>query len=342
MTSLRVRAGGLVTPVGGSFNSTCAAIRAGIRNVTTANICDRASGALITAGQVPLHQWWEGPEVIPDLVAPAILECLESARPLRPEDIPILLCLPGRDRRGRPPGFDAGVLSSVAQLLGFTLHPSSGVVFGSQVSICLAILEVQRLVETKGIGTFIVAAVDTLVRADTVRAYLEQSRILTPANSNGFSPGEAGGALLITASSHDPGLEILGVGLSHERATIESEEPFRGEGLTEAVHRALDQAGLGMEDMSYRITDLNGEHYKFKEATFAFGRLMRRSVQKSIDLWHPSEYVGEIGTSIGPLAVGLALHAGQCGYAPGAVVLFHFSNDGGARGAVVARFVDEA
>jgi 3-oxoacyl-[acyl-carrier-protein] synthase I len=337
--SLRVCAAGLVTPVGGTFETTCSAMRAGIRNVTKANIFDRASGAYIDAGQVPLHQWWEGPDVIPDLVAPAILECLDSAHPSRPEQIPIVLGLPGPDRPGRPPGFDATVLTAVAERLNFRLHPSSGVIFAGQVSICKAILEVRRVAKENNKRAFIVAAVDSLVRTATVRAYIERSRILTPINSNGFSPGEAGAAVLLSTSDHAPGLEILGVGLANETATIDSEDPLRGEGLTEAVRAALNDAGMGMENVSYRITDLNGEHYKFKEAVFAFVRLLTQSATADIALWHPNEYIGDVGAAIGPLALALGLHAAQNGYAPGDVVLFHFGSDDGERGAVVARFV---
>jgi 3-oxoacyl-[acyl-carrier-protein] synthase-1 len=314
-------------------------MRAGIRNVSAANIFDRESGAFIDAGQVALRQWWEGSEVIPDLLAPALAECFDMAAPHEPSEIPILLGLPGADRLGRPSGIDTSILTSVAQRLGFVLHRDSRIVYGSQVSACVALREVERLLETGAASRGIVAGVDTLVRTKTVHAYLERSRILTPANSNGFSPGEAAGALLVDAASDAASaLEILGVGLASERATVDSEEPLRGEGLTEAVRSALAAAGVQMSDVSYRITDLNGERYKFKEATFAFGRLLKTRVVDDIDLWHPVEYVGEVGAAIGPLALAVALHAGQQRYAPGEIVLLHFSNDGGERGAIVARF----
>jgi 3-oxoacyl-[acyl-carrier-protein] synthase-1 len=340
MASLYVKAGGLVTPVGGTFETSCAAIRAGIRNVTTANIFDQRSGAFIDAGQVALHQWWESSEIIPDLVAPAIQECFEAgAGTSSPDEIPIFLGLAGRDRKGRPPGIDISILNAVAQRLKFKLHPSSRVIFESQVSACLGLREARQLFETGAADSCIVAGVDTLVRRMTVYAYLEDSRILTPENSNGFSPGEAGGALLIQAKPGQSQLEILGLGFARESATVDSGEPLRAVGLTDAVRNALHDAGIEMTEVSYRITDLNGERYKFKEASFVLGRLLKKRVPQDLELWHPTEYVGEIGAAIGPLALAIALHAGQEGYAPGDVVLLHFSNDGGERGAIIGRFV---
>lgn len=99
-----------------------------------------------------------------------------------------------------------------------------------------------------------------------------------------------------------------------------------------------------MTDMDYRISDLNGEHYGFKDATYLQARLDRPPAGQKVDpswfmdLWHPIEYVGEIGAAFGPLALALALEANRKGYAPSPMTLCHFSNDDGRRGAVVANY----
>jgi len=340
MASLYVKTAGLVTPVGVTFETSFAAIRAGIRNVTTANIFDQRSGAFIDAGRVPLYQWWESADIIPDLVAPAIQECFEACSgSFSPDEIPIFLGLAGPDRKGRPPGIDTSILNAVAHRLKVNLHPSSRTILASQVSACLGLREARKFFDVSDAGSCIVAGVDTFVRRMTVYAYLEDSRILTPENSNGFSPGEAGGALLIQAKPGPSQLEILGLGFARDSATLDSGEPLRAAGLTEAVRNALQDAGMDMTEVSYRITDLNGERHKFKEASFVLGRLLKKRVPQDLELWHPTEYVGEIGAAIGPLALAVALHAGREAYAPGDVVLFHFSNDGGERGAIIGRFV---
>ena len=132
--------------------------------------------------------------------------------------------------------------------------------------------------------------------------------------------------------------------MANEPAHIYSNQPLQGVGLTKACKTALAAAGVAMVDMDYRISDLSGEHYGFKDATFLQARLDRapagRTVDESwyMDLWHPSEYVGEIGAAFGPLALALALEANRKGYAPSPMTLCHFSNDDGRRGAVVVNY----
>ena len=55
------------------------------------------------------------------------------------------------------------------------------------------------------------------------------------------------------------------MGLAREKATIESEEPLRTNGIVLAIREALSEGEVTFQDLHYRITDLNGEHYKFKE-----------------------------------------------------------------------------
>ncbi len=126
--------------------------------------------------------------------------------------------------------------------------------------------------------------------------------------------------------------------MAQEIATIDSEEPLRAEGLTGAIREAFQEAGLTIQQTHYRIADLNGEHYKFKEMTLAMGRFHRRPTGKLFDVWHPIEYIGDVGAAIGPIALGWAWHAGRKRYGNGPTVLCTLSNDDGARAAVVVHY----
>jgi 3-oxoacyl-[acyl-carrier-protein] synthase-1 len=161
-------------------------------------------------------------------------------------------------------------------------------------------------------------------------------------NSNGFFPGEAGCAVLVERSlGVKPELRVLGIGMGMEDATISSDKPFRGEGMTGAVREALSKAGLTIHETSYRITDLTGEHYKFKEAAFVAGRFFRKPLPVLHDVWHANEYLGEIGAAASTCALGWNLHAAQKGYAPGFRSLLHLGSDQGERVALVTEFVGE-
>jgi 3-oxoacyl-[acyl-carrier-protein] synthase-1 len=262
MPALAISASGMVTPVGFNAPASCAAMRAGIRNVNETNLWDAESGTYLAAGKVPLPQWWVGLGKMADLAAPAILECLTAAKPVPPHNIPVLLGVAPPDRPFRFPELDAKILPEIEHRLGFQLHPASRVIGRDHVSVVVALREAGELIANKQAPCVIVAAVDSLLHHDLKNYYLSKRRLLTPNNSNGFSLGEAGSAVLVVpAKANSPGeLYILGMGMAREKAPIESEEPLRADGLIQAIREAFHEGGVGYDDLDYRITDLNGEH----------------------------------------------------------------------------------
>lgn len=340
MTPIAVRAAGMVTAVGLSMDTTCAAMRAGVSGASRANLWDPYSMSWIQASRVPLRQWWEGAGKLVELLAPAVRECLTAALPVSPKRVPILLGVPTLNRPFRWSGFDEWVLDALADKIAVPLHPASTVFARGNASVVVCLRQARRLIEEERAPCCIVAGVDSYLQQNMVQAYNDQERILTPANSNGFIPGEAGSAVLVAPARNGPPpsgqLVILGDGLAWEKAIVGSDKPLRGEGLTDAVKQALDAAQTGLVDMAYRLTDLNGEHYKFKEANYVIGRLLRIRRPDIFDLWHPAEFIGECGAAIGPIMLGWALHAARKGYAPGRTVLCHLSDDDGERAAIAA------
>ena len=87
-------------------------------------------------------------------------------------------------------------------------------------------------------------------------------------------------------------------------------------------------------DINYRIADLSGEQYWFKEAALALARVMRVRVEFQ-DLWHPADCFGETGAAAAPCIVSIVWWAAQKAYAPGPLVLAQFCGDDGTRVAIV-------
>jgi 3-oxoacyl-[acyl-carrier-protein] synthase-1 len=168
---------------------------------------------------------------------------------------------------------------------------------------------------------------------------MDQRRIMTKTNSNGFYPGEAGAAVLVgpAGSSRDGELRVLGMGFGNEPATIASDSPMRGVGMTKACRSALDEAGVAMHDISCRNTDLNGEHYKFKEAMFAHSRLLKKRAARR-EVWHAAECIGDVGAAHVSSAFGVSLGSGRKDFAAGLWTLCHFSGDGPDRAACVVEY----
>jgi 3-oxoacyl-[acyl-carrier-protein] synthase-1 len=339
VSAVSVLGAGMVTAVGFNYPSSSAAIRAGIKGLRAANLWDAENGEYLTAAKVDLPQWWEGTGKLADVVAPAIWECLKQAEPERPEAIPILLAVAPPDRPARLRESDVEILDEVEWRLGLPRHPESGLVSLGNVSGLVALVQARKLLAGGKVRFCIVAGVDSFLQQEVVESYMEKSRIMTESNSNGFFPGEAGGAVLVGLSGMgtEGELKILGIGFGVEPATIGSEEPFQGKGLTKACRDALAEAHVPMHLVAYRNTDLNGEHYKFKEASYAQTRLLKQRVEKQ-ELWHLSECVGEIGAAYVPCVLAMSLHAGRKQFAPGSRCLCHFSGDGPERGACVVEF----
>jgi 3-oxoacyl-[acyl-carrier-protein] synthase-1 len=87
----------------------------------------------------------------------------------------------------------------------------------------------------------------------------------------------------------------------------------------------------------YRLTDLSGEQYGFKEAALALSRTLRQRKLR-FDLHHPADCIGEVGAAIGPCILGVARAAAEKGYAPGPGILCHLGSDDGARAALILRY----
>jgi 3-oxoacyl-[acyl-carrier-protein] synthase-1 len=340
MPALAIKASGMVTAVGFNAPASLAAMRAGIRNVNETNVWDAETGTLLAAGKVPLPQWWVGLGKLADLAAPAILECFQAAKPVPAANIPVLLGVAPPDRPFRFAELESQILPAIEHRLGSRLHPASRVISRDHISVVAALRDAGDLIANKKALYVVVAAVDSLLDQDLADYYLEKRRLLTPINSNGFSLGEAGSAVLVKAADAGPDgeLQILGMSLGREKATIESEEPLRGQGLTQVIREALREAGLTTQECHYRIADLNGEHYRFKEWALQTGRFVRKPTPKLFDLWHPIEFIGDVGAAIGPIILAVALHASQKGYGNGPTVLCTLSNDDGERAALVVNY----
>lgn len=320
---------GMMTGVGLTAEASCAAIRARLDNFRETRFIARG-GEWIIGSEVPLEEPWRGIPRLARLLAGPLRECLEIIPDVPPERIPVMLCVAEEDRPGRLDGLGEPLFHEACDLLGVRFHDKSRVIAQGRVGGAVGLYHASRMIHEQGFRHIIVAGVDSYLVAATLRAYDERERLLTPANSNGFIPGEAGSAVLVGPPNTGTGFVCLGMGFAQEHATIESEEPLRADGLTEAIIEALAAAGLTMGDLDYRISDVAGEQYQFKEAALAEARLLREH-KGEFDIWHPADCIGEVGAGSLPCILAMALFAARKGYAAGPRLLAHLGNDDGKR-----------
>jgi 3-oxoacyl-[acyl-carrier-protein] synthase-1 len=328
----------MVTGVGLNAPSSCAAIRCGINNFQETRFMDKG-GEWIIGSYVPLEQPWRGRQKLVKLVVSAISECLSAIDNFEAEKIPLLLCVAEKTRPGRLDGLYDQLMNEVQDELGMRFHERSEVISNGRVGGVEALKHAIGLFNQGNVAYCIIAGVDTFLVAGTLSIYEERERLQTSKNSNGFIPGEAGSAVLVSHGKQTAGtdMSIIGIGFGKEEATVESDKPLRADGLMQAIKEALSVAGLKMENLNYRITDISGEQYYFKEASLALTRILRER-KEEFDIWHPADCIGEVGAAIVPCILGVALAAGRKGYAPGEKVLCHFSNDNGERAAMILSY----
>ena len=96
-----------------------------------------------------------------------------------------------------------------------------------------------------------------------------------------------------------------------------TEEPLLGLGLADAGRQALKEAGWGFHELEFRLSDVSGESYGFREHALAHARLMRVVRLKDHPLWHAADSIGDIGAAAGVVQLIMASTAWAKGYAPG-------------------------
>jgi 3-oxoacyl-[acyl-carrier-protein] synthase-1 len=325
----------MVTGVGLTAPSSCAAIRCAISNFTETRFMDKV-GEWIIGSQVPLEQPWHGRAKLIQMVVPSIRECLQPLGEIDSRRVVLLLCVAETTRPGRLDGLDRTFFNEIETELGMRFHGSSVVIAEGKVGGIIALREARTLLDEKDVSYCVIAGVDSFLVAGTLAAYEEKNRLATSKNSDGFIPGEAGAAVLVARqpANGSRSLSCIGIGFGEERATVESEEPLKADGLVQAIRAALSEAHVSMGDLDYRITDISGEQYSFKEASLALTRILRQRKER-FDLWHPADCIGEVGAAILAICAGVALAAQRIKYAPGKRTLCHLGADNGNRAAAI-------
>lgn len=322
---------GMVTAVGLDAPSSCAAMRARLDGFQETAFVD-LDGELLLGAPVDMPRKWIGEKRLVRMIAAAINEACEGLADIL-QHAPILLCLPESERPGSPIADAASFLQALCAFIEIAPHPRSQLIRHGRPSGLVAVDRARHLLGTH--DAVIVAGVDSYLTPGSIGHYLGDGRLLATNNPNGFIPGEAAAAVVCTRGLAQ-GLSLVGIGLSREPASIynEADVPFHGHGMTAAYSTALNEAGIEMNQMGYRISDLIGEQYWFKQTALANLRLVRGG-HGFQDLWSSAESLGNIGAAAVPVMMGMALAAASKGYAAGNPALIEASNDAGACGAAI-------
>lgn len=339
---------GMWTALGPDGPTTVAGLDARLVVSQSGDLREPLTGAALPCFRLAAQHWWAGPSFLSEMLLPVLGECAEQLAALpaplrRPaSEVPVLIAVAPRGRPARPDDLEARLLAELEARLG-PLPEGSAVVGAGRVGLPHLIARAARQAGRHPVQILI--GVESFLMQEIVDHYADRHRLLSEENSSGFVPGEAAAALIVAPRGMAPGLALKGLGAGREPSGAggSRDAPVTGEGLTDAIRAALAAAEIPLFDIPIFLGDLNGEHFKFKEAMIATMRLDRlppenvsRRPRGHPEHWNAIEGLGEIGAALMPAQLGWAFEAARSGRLPQGRALAFAGEDDGARVAIVA------
>ena len=311
---------GLVCSVGLNSAAACAALRAGIAKFEELPYWDN-NGTPVVGAAVPDLDSQFGDRLV-EMLAMALHNCLSGMTAFPFHEVPLLVGLAEPGRPGGGAWLAERIISQVEEKLGTKFHSSFSMVISEGHTAGLEGLRIARdLLQTTNVSGCLVCGVDSYINASSL-FWLDRSwRLKRKGHTDGVIPGEAAAAVLVQRhipSRLEPRVEVVGLGFGQERASVLAEEPLLARGLADACRQALAEAGWGFHELDFRISDVSGENYGFRELALVEGRLARVVRSLPQPLWHAADSIGDTGAAAGVVQMVRAKTAWAKAYAPGA------------------------
>jgi 3-oxoacyl-[acyl-carrier-protein] synthase I len=333
---MRIAATGMVCAVGLNAAAACAAIRAGIANFNELPYCDNRGEPIIGAMIQSVDATARRGQRLLKMVTLAVEDCLGTTT-LSTEKIPLLMALPESSRPGNSADFSTSILKHIQEIMRLQFHPTfSTTVSKGHAAGFEALNTARQILRNRQAPMCLICGVDSFVNASSLLWLDQHSRLKTESNSNGLIPGEAAAAVLVDLENPPPAshIRVAGLGFASETANILSEEPLLGLGLARATKSALADASIQMHDIDFRISDVSGESYGFKEQSLAVGRILRVR-KEEFPLWHCADSIGDVGAAAGICQIVMASCAFSKQYAVGNRTACFTSSVGGERAVAI-------
>ena len=345
--SCAIAAAGLVTPLGLSLGETAAAARARIARLREIDWLDRRfqpfiAGTVPDEGLPPLAeslraQPIQAREARMLRLAHAALTDTLATLPAQIEPPPLLLGLPEHHTTEAidPPRF----LQRLALQAGpcFDLGRSVAAPRG-RASALMAMSQATKLIESRQAPFVLVGGVDSLVDLYILGTLDREQRIRGETISDGFSPSEGAGFVLLADAESlvrlglKPLASIRAAAFGQESGHLYSDQPYLGDGLAGAISGALEQAGISTP-MATIFSSFNGERYWARE--FGVARIRNAAAfADDAQMEHPAECFGDLGAAHGVALAALAAHGVSRAYRR-SPALVYASSDHADRAALV-------
>lgn len=313
---------GMITPIGINAEMTAAAVRAGASRLQESEYYSK-KGKPFTMALIP-------EEALPEItykfnreedatmqmgiMLTTIDVALRQAMKSHPGDVPVPLFFSGPEAyQSGPYSVSPNFIEYVIKQTNAKIDKSNSRLFAlGRAGVIEAIDLAIRYLQQKNTDYVLVGGADSY-QDDDLLGYLDaDDRIMAEGVTNGFVPGEAAGFLLLTKDinkalkKNSGAISLSEPGLALEKGHMYSQEPYKGDGCSEAFKKALN--GHHGEKISKIYSSINGEQFWAKEYGVATTRT-KSYFADDVSLEHPADCYGDTGAAAGALLIGLAADA---------------------------------
>ena len=312
----------MVTPVGGNAVTTAAAVAAEVSGVQETDILNKESEpikmAQVPDGALPeINEKLKNSMLLPRQhrllrLAAAALVQLKGLLPAG-QTLPLYLALP-EHLPGYTTPLRGNFIEQLALQSGVPLNAADSLIADiGRAGSLYAIEKVVQYFDKTGNDYLLIGGVDTYKDPRLLAKLDAEDRLNVQGVLDGFIPGE-GAAFLLLASdrvntSHIPHpVRLYRPGAALESGHRYNEEPYRGDGLADAVREALQQAAPAKIQSVW--SSMTYESYGAKEFGVA---LLRNSTAftEPLDTQHPVDAFGDMGAATGCALIGMIAAAAQ-------------------------------
>jgi 3-oxoacyl-[acyl-carrier-protein] synthase I len=331
----------MVCAVGLDAESACAAMRARVNGFAEMPYCSVAGEPIVAAAVPAIDLEIRREDRIVELLAAAVEGLLAKSPDLKPGDTPLFLGLAEPTRPGGCGGLGEDVFVRLQDRLGTRFRAQGSRVFATGHTAGFEALAAAREYFRSTDGRAgIVCGADSYINAASLLWLDDHERLKSEVNSDGAIPGEAAAAVCVRPPPPVPApgqTSVLGLGFAVERAHVLTDEPLLGHGLAEATRVALAEAKLGMHEIDFRMSDVTGESYGFREQSLGLARVMR-VVRDELPIWHCADAIGDTGAAAGVCQLVVVSQALAKGTAPGRRCACFTSAVSGARAVAIVEW----
>ncbi|HHI92320.1 MAG TPA: hypothetical protein ENK04_02225 [Gammaproteobacteria bacterium] len=319
---VQVIGAGMVTPVGGNAVTTAAAVAAEVSSVQETSFRNKhympIKMAQVPDGALPeINEKLKNSLLLPRQhrllrLAAAALVQLKGLLPAG-QTLPLYLALP-EHLPGYTTPLRGNFIEQLALQSGIPLNVADSLIADiGRAGSLYAIEKAVQYFDKTGNDYLLIGGVDTYKDPRLLAKLDAEDRLNVQGVLDGFIPGE-GAAFLLLASdrvnaSHIPHpVRLYRPGTALESGHRYNEEPYRGDGLADAVREALQQAESAKIQSVW--SSMTYESYGAKEFGVA---LLRNSAAftEPLDTQHPVDAFGDMGAATGCALAGMIAAAAQ-------------------------------